>query len=228
MAGRQRQKPRIGITKPDGRDWLVFLSLALSVRLAGGEPVKVTPALPHAPGDFDGLLLSGGLDLNPHLYEGKVDPASRYDDARDALEMAWARQAWETEMPILAICRGCQLLNVSRGGDLVQSIDPDVVKTYPSGPVGYALYRKPIDLAPDSRLAAITGGTRLMVNSLHRRAVREPGDALHVTARESHGGIQAIEADGDRFVMGVQFHPELMIYRSDMRALFRAFVSACR
>ncbi|MEN0652207.1 MULTISPECIES: gamma-glutamyl-gamma-aminobutyrate hydrolase family protein [Hyphobacterium] len=228
MAGRERQTPRIGITKPDGQDWLVFLSLALSVRLAGGKPVKVTPTLPRAPGDIDGLLLSGGLDVNPHLYEGSTDPARRYDNARDALEMAWARQAWEMELPVLAICRGCQLLNVSRGGDLIQSIDPDVLETYPSGPVGYALYRKPIDIEPESRLASITGATRLQVNSLHRRAVRQPGDGLRVTARESHGGIQAVEADDDRFVLGVQFHPELMIYRGDMRAVFRAFVSACR
>lgn len=228
MSGRQRRNPRIGITKPDGRDWLVHLSLAFSIRLAGGIPVKITPSHPRSPGEVDGLLLSGGLDLNPHLYEGKIDPASKYDDHRDAVEMAWARQAWDMEIPILAICRGCQLLNVSRGGDLIQEIDPEVLQTYPTGPIGYTFFRKPITLEPDSRLASISGATCMQVNSLHERAVREPGDGLEVTAREDHGGIQAIESVSDSFVLGLQFHPELMIYRSDMRAIFRAFVAACR
>lgn len=221
-------KPRIGITKPDGRDWLVHLALALAVRIAGGTPVKITPTHPHAPGDIDGLLIAGGLDVNPHLYEGKIDPAMKYDDDRDELEMAWARHAWDADMPILAICRGAQLLNVSRGGDLLQSIDPEVLSTYPSGPIGYTLYRKPIEVNEGSRLATITGATELSVNSLHRQAVNAPGDGLVVTACESHGGVQAIESESGHFVLGVQFHPELLIYRGDMRAIFRAFVAACR
>lgn len=225
---RPQNRPRIGITKPVDRDWLVFLALSLSVRLAGGAPVKVTAIERRSPGELDGLLLSGGWDVNPHLYEGEHDPSRRYDDARDALEMAWARQAWDMRMPILAICRGCQLLNVSRGGDILQSIDPEILESFPSGPIGYTFFRKPITLDPDSRLAAITGSRSIEVNSLHRQAVNEPGDDLVVTARESHGGVQAIEAGDARFALGVQFHPELMIYRSDMRAIFRAFISAAR
>ena len=228
MRARRPDKPRIGITKPAGKDWLVHLALSLSVRIAGGIPVKVTADQRRAPGEIDGLLLSGGLDLNPHLYEGEHDPARKYDDARDALEMAWARQAWDMEMPILAICRGCQLLNVSRGGDLLQAIDPEVLETYPTSPIGYALFRKDIDVNANSRLATITGSNRLRVNSLHRQAVNQPGEDLHVTACESHGGVQAIESDAAHFVLGVQFHPELLIHRRDMRAIFGAFVSACR
>lgn len=206
----------------------MHLALALAVRLAGGQPVKITADTPRSPGEIDGLLLSGGLDLNPHLYEGDHDPSQKYDDDRDALEMAWARQVWDMDIPVLAICRGCQLLNVSRGGDLLQTIDPEVLETYPTGPIGYVLFRKIIELKNGSRLSAITGTRELRVNSLHRQAVNQPGEGLEVTGWESHGGVQAIESDSAHFVLGVQFHPELLLYRSDMRAIFKAFVSACR
>lgn len=219
-------RPRIGITRPISGDWLVFRTLSLSVWLGGGHPVAVSERHRRSPADIDGLLLSGGYDVNPHLYEGKVNPRKRYDNGRDELEMAWARHCWSTHMPILAICRGCQLLNVSRGGDLLQKIDPDVARTYPTGPLGYAFFRKNIEVIGNSRLAAITGHTVLAVNSLHRQAVRRTGGGLTISARESHGGIQAIEAEDDRFVLGVQFHPELLIHRPEMRAIFRAFVKA--
>lgn len=219
-------RPRIGITKPVRGDFFVYAALWLAVRLAGGRSVMITERSPRQPGEIDGLLLSGGLDLSPHLYEGVHDPAKRYDDGRDRLEMAWARHAVETGLPLLGICRGCQILNVARGGDLVQEIDPDLLKTFPATPLGYLLFRKTIAIEADSRLAAILGGRYARVNSLHRQAVNGPGEGLRVTAREVHGGVQAIEATEHRFCLGVQFHPELMIHRADMRALFRALVTA--
>lgn len=219
-------KPRIGITKPISGDWFVYLALSLAVRLGGGRPVILSERHRRTPSDIDGLLLSGGYDVNPHLYEGRVDPKKRYDNGRDELEMAWARHCWKNGVPILAICRGCQLLNVSRGGDILQKIDPDILKTYPTGPLGYVLYRKSIEIIENSRLAKVTGHTVLNVNSLHRQAVRRTGNGLMISARESHGGIQAIEAEDNRFVLGVQFHPELLIYRRHMREIFRCFVAA--
>jgi len=219
-------RPRIGITKPVSGDWLVFAALWLAVRLAGGRPTAISERHRRSPARIDGLLLSGGYDVNPHLYEGVADPKKRYDNGRDELEMAWARHCWEKQVPILAICRGCQLLNVSRGGDILQKIEPEILKTYPSGPIGYAFYRKCIEIIENSRLAKVTGRTVLNVNSLHRQAVRRTGKGLMISARESHGGIQAIEAEDDRFVLGVQFHPELLIHRAEMRAIFRAFVAA--
>src|SRR5690606_36145912 len=122
--------------------------------------------------------------------EGVHDPAKRYDDGRDKLETVWARHAMETGLPLLGICRGCQLLNVACGGDLVQEVDADLLKTFPTSPIGYLLFRKTIAIDAESRLAEILGGRYARVNSLHRQAVNEPGAGLTVTAREVHGGVQ--------------------------------------
>lgn len=222
-------RPRIGITKPAHGEWFVHAAIAAGVLLAGGMPVILSEKHRRSPSDVDGLIFSGGLDVHPHLYEKKPDPETRYDDRRDELEMAWAQFGWKHNMPMLGICRGAQLLNVSRGGDLHQVIDKSNADKFPSGLIGYAFFRKRVEVAPRTRLRKLLRRPSVEVNSLHRQAVNSPGDGLLVSACESEdGGVQAIEAEADHFLLGVQFHPELLLYRSDMRRLFRALVSACR
>lgn len=220
-------RTRIGITKPAKGEWLVHLAIRMGVRLAGGRPVTLSETHRHSPSEIDGLVFSGGLDVNPHLYEKDPDPETRYDDGRDEHEMAWARLGWDHNIPMLGICRGAQLLNVSRGGDLHQVVDETNAAKYPSGPFGYAFFRKRVDIKPRTRLQRLLGTSVVKVNSLHRQAVNRAGEGLIVSACESDGGgVQAIESDTDRFLIGVQFHPELLLYRPDMRNLFRALVAA--
>ncbi|WP_421785171.1 gamma-glutamyl-gamma-aminobutyrate hydrolase family protein [Hyphobacterium sp.] len=182
-----------------------------------------------SPSDVDGLVFSGGLDLNPSLYDTDPDPHTAYDDGRDEFEMAWAKRGWESGLPMLGICRGAQLMNVSRGGDLIQVVDEENASHYPNGPIGYTLFRKDIEVKPKTRLLSIFRRHQVKVNSLHRQAVNRAGDGLKVSACEiGGGGVQAIEAEDNRFVVGVQFHPELLIYRRDMMRLFSALVDASR
>ena len=222
-------RPRIGITKPKNGEWLVHSAISLGIRLAGGRPVTLSEVHRRSPTEINGLVFSGGLDLNPSLYDNDPNPQTAYDDGRDEFEMAWAKTGWESGLPMLGICRGAQLLNVSRGGDLIQVIDEENAANYPNGPIGYALFRKQIEIKPRTRLNAIFRRSVVAVNSLHRQAVNRPGDGLTVSACETAGGgVQAIEADDNRFVLGVQFHPELLVYRRDMLRLFSALVDASR
>ncbi|MGY6628414.1 MAG: gamma-glutamyl-gamma-aminobutyrate hydrolase family protein [Oceanicaulis sp.] len=223
------RRPVIAVTISAGSDYGVFALIWAGVRLAGGRAVRVTSRTPDVqPDAFDGLILAGGLNIHPDAYGRDVNPAARYDRGRDGLELEWAQVFWTLKRPVLAICRGMQLLNVARGGAVNDILDEEVLSSLPSTPLGYMLYRKSVDIAPGTRLAQLWGRTRARVNSLHRQAVADLGDDLRVSARGEHGEAQALEGPPDVLRMAVQFHPEMMLYRRDMRALFRALVDAAR
>lgn len=140
---------------------------------------------------------------------------------RDTLETGLLEQALERGMPVLGICRGAQLLNVVYGGSLHQSLED----YYDEAPNLYTIWpQKTVELVPDSRLAGILGQTRCQVNSLHRQAIREPGQGLRAVAREANSVIQAIEHTEVPCVLGVQWHPEYLPQRQEQRALFEALV----
>lgn len=224
---RSAASPRIAITTSAKTDHGIFALLWAGVRLAGGRAERVTEKTSGArPDDYDGLILSGGLDVHPGHYGAEADPDSRYDPGRDALELDWAKAFWSIERPMLAICRGMQLLNVARGGTISQILDDDLLKILPSSQLGYMIYRKAVEARPRARLAAIWGRRRAKVNSLHRQAVDAIGEELQISACDEHDAVQALEGPDGVFRVGVQFHPELMLYRRDMRAIFRALVQA--
>lgn len=223
---RSASPPRIAITTSGRTDHGIFALLWLGVRLAGGRAERVTPRTRAEPADFDGLILSGGLNVHPGHYGGEADPDARYDGERDALELDWAKGFWSLERPLLAICRGMQLLNVARGGTISQILDDELLKILPSSQLGYMIYRKKVEARPRARLAEIWGRRRAKVNSLHRQAVNAIGDGLDVSACDEHDAVQGLEGPDGVFRVGVQFHPELMLYRKDMRAIFHALVQA--
>jgi len=194
----------------------------------GGSPVRLRTGPGREAGHLDGLILLGGLDIHPARYNADVEIDARFDPSRDALELAWLEIAFARSIPVMGICRGLQMLNVKAGGDLHQRLDPELTKGWPNGPVGYTLFRKRVDILENTFLASVFGPGPLSVNSLHKRAVRNIAPGFTATACGHDGGVQAIESDGDVLRFGVQFHPELLIYRSDMRRLFRRFVRACR
>jgi putative glutamine amidotransferase len=199
-----------------------------ALRDAGIEPVLIQPG-DEVPADVSGLVLMGGTDVNPARYgEARQAETESPDDARDELECALIQDFLRRDLPVLAICRGIQILNVQHGGTLVQHMDATAhhrVKT-PDNP---GLPAHKVEVVPGTRLTAITGGPlTLDVNSRHHQAIAKPGDGLRVSARDPEDGtIEAVERPDKRFVVGVQWHPENQSITDERQAkLFQAFAAA--
>ncbi|MFT4030750.1 MAG: gamma-glutamyl-gamma-aminobutyrate hydrolase family protein [Protaetiibacter sp.] len=185
-----------------------------SVTDAGGIPVLLPPQpAPDAAAEavldgIDGLVLTGGADVQPELYGAErhplTDPA-RAD--RDAWELALFRAAERRRMPVLAICRGLQLVNVARGGTLHQHL-PEHLGTERYRIGGGVFASNTVEVAGGTALAALVGEGAFDVHSYHHQGVDRVGEGLVVTARTDDGLVQAFESDGDGYVMGVQWHPE--------------------
>ncbi len=157
---------------------------------------------------LDGLILTGGKDVQPELYGAERHPLT--DDPRpdrDAWELALFRGADERRIPVLAICRGFQLVNVARGGTLHQHL-PEVLGTERFRVGGGTFASNSVEIEEGSRLAALVGQDDLDVHSYHHQGVDQLGDGLVVTARTDDGLPQAFESTGDGYVLGVQWHPE--------------------
>lgn len=200
---------------------------------AGGAPVVMPPLDPElAPSYLAGLAavcLSGGPDVDPAGYGAAPHPQlGETQPAVDRFELAVVREAERLGMPLLAICRGAQVLNVAHGGDLFQHLPDDVEhplvhqRAEPEDPVVW----HEVDVEPGSRLASALGTDRLAVNSFHHQAPRTVGRGLRVVARAPDGVVEGIEAPGARFEVGVQWHPEGIADRPEQAALFAAFVEA--
>ncbi|MCK5749059.1 MAG: gamma-glutamyl-gamma-aminobutyrate hydrolase family protein, partial [Oricola sp.] len=184
---------------------------------------------PHTDKWISGLVLGGGSDVYPELYDGQPHPQGQYDRERDRMEKFWAQRARDERLPVLGICRGAQLLNVVNGGTLHANI-ADVYKDidYPSTLPGHVFYRKTIHIQRGTLLRRIIGAGTRKVNSIHKQAVAKVGEGLVVTARETNGLVQAIEDPGSDFYLGVQFHPEFLTYRKGDQRIFKALVKAAR
>jgi gamma-glutamyl-gamma-aminobutyrate hydrolase PuuD len=232
----QPSRPRIGLsTYREPAAWGVWQEPAdlLPVRYsaeaaaAGAVPVLLPPACVEEEAaraviaGVDGLVLTGGADVDPARYGADPHPrtgAPRTD--RDGWELLLLHAARERRLPVLAICRGMQVLNVGLGGTLVQHL-PDLVGHEGHCPVPGVHARHDVRLAPDSRIAAMLGPAAT-VATYHHQAVAELGDGLHATGWAEDGVVEAVElADG--WVVGVQWHPEV----HDGARLFAGFVAAC-
>jgi putative glutamine amidotransferase len=210
-----------------------------SIRRAGGEPWVVESGVDLAAdvvGRADGILLAGGGDVNPTLFgeapHPTFDPA---ESGRDSFEIELLTRATERGLPLLAICRGIQVLNVAKGGTLVQDIPSEL-----TGALEHALAVPPhaaFDLAhevwieSDSLLSRLTGDSgksadTVDVNSRHHQAVRALGRGLVATATAPDGVIEAVEDPAQRFLLGVQWHPENFYRTGEFRSLFEGFVKA--
>lgn len=190
---------------------------------------------------IDGVLLTGSVsNVEPHHYGSKpIDGALPFDPKRDSTTLPLIRRAVERGVPILAICRGAQELNVALGGNLhqaVHEIDGRLDHRARSDSVLERKYRPahPIACAPDGLLAKLlrnhsVSSAGLVVNSLHRQAVQTLGADLQVEATASDGTIEAVSLVGAAFALGVQWHPEWFVDTTDVhRVIFSAFGDACR
>jgi putative glutamine amidotransferase len=227
---RGRRAPIIAVTGPDRRRWLLWAFNALALRRARGRPVAVTPG--RRPADLrhiDGLVIVGGADVDPALYGQPNLHARKIDPPRDQLELELIRWAVDHGKPLLGICRGAQLLNVALGGTLHQ----EASLVYPGFRPSAGLYqqlarRRPIRVIAGGWTSSLLPRGRVhLVNSLHHQAIAEVAAPLEVTADDEFGMVQAVELrDKGRFVVGVQWHPELMPRSPAQRALFAALVRA--
>lgn len=208
-----------------------------SVRLAGGEPWELRPAadpVESVVASCAGVLLTGGADVGPDRYGEPCHPTvTDVDIARDEYEIALVRAALAADVPVLAICRGLQVMNVADGGSLVQDIPSQVGAAVPhqiSTPKDAIAHDAGV--VAGSRLAdlmrdALVGG-RLPVNSRHHQAVKRVAAGFVVTAEARDGVIEALERPQSRFCVGVQWHPENFIDSGTFLPLFAGFIAAAR
>jgi putative glutamine amidotransferase len=179
----------------------------------------------------DGLMLSGGTDVDPEIF-GEVPHTAlgRVDGPRDPFEITLAREAVRRDLPVLGICRGLQVLNVAMGGTLIQDIPSDV-----PGAARHEAGENRVEIAhdvtiePASRLAQLLGATRVGVNSFHHQAAKRVGEGLTVSATSPDGIIEGLEMRDRTFVVAVQWHPENFWKTSPVfDGLFTGFVEAAR
>jgi putative glutamine amidotransferase len=207
-----------------------------SLEQAGVEIRELTPAsvLPGALDGCDGVLLTGGPDVDPVEY-GDLDrhPTVDVDAERDAYELALAREALRLDLPMLGICRGAQVLNVAAGGTLLQdlpSAGPSLLDH--SQPEPRDRIAHDVIVSHETRLGQVLADGlddegRTAVNSRHHQAIKSPAPGFIVSATAPDGVIEGIERPGARFCLGVQWHPENFWRTGEFRPLFEAFIAAC-
>ncbi len=207
-----------------------------SVRRAGGEPIEVVPGS-ESPEQIlarvDGLMLTGGGDVDPRLYGEEPDATFQEAEAgRDAFEIALSQAAIASGIPLLAICRGMQVLNVAMGGTLVQDIPSQV-----TGALNHAIpeprfhIAHEVWVAKDSRLATLLAdhmedGETCHVNSRHHQAVKQVAKGFDITATSPDGVIEAMEKPDAAYCIAVQWHPENFWRTGEFRELFEGLVKA--
>jgi len=248
-------RPLIGVTTsevrspervksiPEGEPKVQELALGLTylraIEAGGGLPLviplmeedSVEPLLDR----LDGVCLSGGPDLDPGNYGSEPHPElGPTEPDLDRFELAVARRADARELPILAICRGTQALNVVRGGALHQHLPEISAEIGHRQEISGRETSHPVRIERGSRLAEALGraevevADELDVNSFHHQAIDRLGEGLEVTARAPDGTIEAVEDPNRRFLIGVQWHAETLVHRPYEASLFRHFVAACR
>ncbi len=206
-----------------------------SVARGGGVPLPLSPVRTDHVGllldRLDGLVLTGGGDVAPEAYGGSRSEATYgIDDERDAFEFALAIGAKERRMPVLAICRGLQVVNVALGGTLIEDI-PSFNGSSHHAVRGDGVFtpHQQVTLDEGCLLARVVGSTRLHVNSIHHQAIQDVAAGLRVVGRSADGIIEAVQAEDDTWpLLAVQWHPEYLGDAGDeaSRALFSALAGA--
>jgi putative glutamine amidotransferase len=231
------RRPLIGISAhvamvDDGegitvRHHVANVAYAKAVRKAGGVPVLLPMIAATDAEEYiehvDGVLITGGDDMNPGLYGAtpheRTKPADR---ERDEFEIAIVAAARAHDRPLLCICRGIQVMNVALGGTLQQHCDHHFDLSR------YNEDAHTVQVEPGSLLAKIVGAGEIGVNSLHHQAIEALAPSLRATACSNDGIVEGVELPAARFTVGVQWHPELLRHRTEHFALFEALVDASR
>ena len=234
------RRPIIGVTagpSAHSAEWFAVRDdYVRAVESAGALPMVLVPGpLEHVTDlvdRLDALVLSGGSDVDPgHYGEAPHDSVDDVIPERDAFELALSRTALERDLPLLAICRGHQVLNVATGGTLIQDIPSQVQGALDHDPKKERWEpAHQVRILPGTRLREILGRDRVEVNSIHHQAIKTPGQGLVVTAYAVGDElIEGVEMPDRRFVVGVQWHPEAFWDQPrTFQPLFAALVAATR
>jgi len=217
-------RPLIGITTSDAKSRIAWWFDWFAVWRHGGRPRRLSPSRPF-PDALDGLIIGGGDDIQAHLYDAEVRLDVRVDPQRDELELELLERFIPQDTPVLGICRGAQLINVHLGG----SLDPDIYTTHEGlKRRRTVLPRKTVDIVADTQLHRILNVSWCRINSLHHQAVQRAGKGIEIVARDRDGLVQGIESRDHAFLLGVQWHPEWLIFNRPQQRLIRALVDAAR
>jgi putative glutamine amidotransferase len=204
-----------------------------SIKRAGGEPRVLSMDSPPTLEGLDGVLFTGGGDVDPaHYLDARHPNTNEPDAARDAFELALAKLALAKGTPLLAICRGLQVVNVAAGGTLIQDIPAQV-----NQPLGHQVDSPSYAIAHEVWVTSGTALARVMreelddnevlqVNSRHHQAIGKTANGFTISATAPDGIVEAIERPGARFCVGVQWHPENFWRTGEFRSLFEEFVKA--
>ena len=243
--------PLIGVTGPDSGGFSAWCMTALALKRAGAKPVRITPGRSCNKLRLDGLVIGGGTDVDPFHYGQKSEnnnskrtvslldwvvalilflprllfarhSTQSHDPQRDELEQDLIRHALEFQKPVLGICRGAQLMNVTLGGSLHQSIGHFYNEN--TNNVLRILTGKIVKIDPDCHLHQCLATQLCTVNALHNQSINRLGDDVAVSAKEPSGVVQAIEKRDHPFFIGVQWHPEYMPQSAEQQRLFHYLV----
>lgn len=197
--------------------------ISAGLRLQGARTLHLKPGSRADITQLDGLVLSGGTHVHPERYGQQPQVTARYDLKRDATDYWLLEQARLTGMPVLGICRGAQFINVFHGGSLCQNVTPLRIHTR-HRPL--LLPMQTIRLVLTSRLGQLMGKEVIGANRIHSQAIKRLGRNLRVVAVDNDYFVQAIESIGEPWLMGLQWHPEYLLYQSGHRRIFSQFLSA--
>jgi len=222
---RWNRRPLIGVTGPRRGAWGPRICVHLALLSSGGRPWHLRPGDALDTEALDGVVITGGHDVEPVLYKAAAEVDGRYDPERDAFESRIIDCALKDDTPLLGICRGAQLLNVMLGGSLYQDLRSRRHKTSNRRTL---LPLKTLCVEEGTRLRTLLETDRLKINSLHNQSIDRLGEGLRISGRDLDDLVQAVEHPERRFLFGVQWHPEFLAYVPRQLLLFRELVLAGR
>ncbi|PCD00043.1 gamma-glutamyl-gamma-aminobutyrate hydrolase family protein [Halopseudomonas pelagia] len=196
-----------------------------ALRWYGAQALQVRPGDDLSQLQYDAVVVTGGHDIDPVIYAAEPEVHPKYDAERDALELAVIDDALARNLPLLGICRGAQLLNARRGGNLFQELKSHRKMTSNRWTI---LPLKTLNVEPSSRLWRLLMSDNCRINSLHNQAIDKVGEGLIVSGRDLDGIVQAVEDPRKPFLLGVQWHPEFLLFYRRQRLLFQALIQAVR